>query len=479
MNPLQVNVPEENKNVPEVREPQGVKGLNAFVILFAVIIVAAILTYILPAGQYERVEVDGRTVINPESFEFIEAKPVGLLEIFNSIHTGMADAAGIIFFVLIVGGAFGIMSATGALDAFVLYLSVKLQNREKLIVPVLMLFFGAGGSLMGMAEETLVYIGILVPLAVALRFDAIVGFAIVSLGASVGFTSAVMNPFTVGVAQGVAELPTFSGIGFRLVLFAVFYLVAVLYIFRYINKIRKDPSLAFYGHSKGSGQTALLNKDVKLSTRHKLVLSTFLLNFVVLVFGVIKYGWYITEIAGLFLLFGIIIGIVGRLAPGKIADSFIAGAGNLIGGALIIGVAQAILVIFNNSGLMDTILYYASNAIDQIPAAFNAVGMFILQLGLNFLVPSGSGQAALTMPIMAPLADIVGVTRQTAVLAYQLGDGLSNAIFPTVGFFMAGLAMAGIPWTKWIKWVMPLFAIQIGISIIALIIAQVIGYGPF
>jgi uncharacterized ion transporter superfamily protein YfcC len=467
---------EDKLDINKTKKP---KSINSFVLIFCLIIVSAILSYIVPAGQFERTEIGGRSVIQPETFQYIDGNPIGFLDIFNSIHTGMVQGANIIFFVLIIGGAFGILAATGALDSFIAMLSRKMANREKLIIPVLMLFFAAGGSLMGMSDETIVYIGILVPLTIALGFDAMTGFAIVIIGASVGFTSAVMNPFTVGIAQGIAELPTFSGIGFRLVLFVVLYLAAVIFVYRYAGKVKKDPSIGIYGKFKRDNNDALLKAYTKMETRHKLVLITFLVNFIVLVFGVLKYGWYITEIAGLFLLFGIIMGLIGKLSPSQIADNFVKGASNLIGGALIVGLAQAILVIFNTAGLMDTILYHSAQVLDSIAPALTAVGMFFLQLGFNFLVPSGSGQAALTMPLMAPLSDIIGVTRQTAVLAYQLGDGISNIIFPTSGYLMAALAIAGIPWDRWIKWVFPFIAIQIGIAIIALIIAQLIQYGPF
>lgn len=455
------------------------KSINAFVLIFCVIILASVLTYIVPAGQYDRVDVNGRTVVDPSTFQFIESSPVGLLELFNSVHLGMLEGASIIFFVFMVGGAFGILKATGSLTALIVALSQKLANREKLLIPILMLFFAAGGSLMGMAEETLVYIGILVPLAIALGFDAITGFAIVVIGASIGFTAAVMNPFTIGVAQGIAELPTFSGMGLRLLLLAVLYIIGFIYIYRYASKVKKDPSLGFYGNYNASDKNALVDSSIKMETKHKLVLLTFLLNFVVLIYGVIQYGWYITEIAGLFLFFGVLVGIVGRLKANQIADGFIDGAKSLIEGALIIGLAQAILVIFKSGGLMDTILYFSSNLIDQLPPAITAIGMFITQLFLNFLIPSGSGQAALTMPIMAPLSDLVGVTRQTAVLAYQLGDGISNIIFPTVGYFMAGLALAGIPWSKWVRWVWPFILMQVAVGIVFLFIAHAIQYGPF
>ena len=454
-----------------------VKNINAFVLIFCVIIISTILTYIVPAGEYDRVDKDGRTLVVPDSFHFTDSSPVGFFNIFTSIHTGMVQGAGIIFFVLMVGGAFGILKATGALDALILTITKKLGNRELLLIPVLMLFFAAGGTLMGMAEETIIYIAIITPLAIALGFDAIVGFAIVSLGANIGFMSAIMNPFNIGIAQSIAELPTFSGIGLRLILLATFYIAGVLFVYRYAKKVKANPELRYLGNFETNKK--VVSTDTKLETRHKWVLAVFLLNFVVLIIGVLKFGWYITEIAGLFLLFGILIGFIGKLNPSKMADSFMDGAKEVIGGALIIGFAQAILVVVQDGKLMDSVLYYASSLLSHLTPALNAVGMFFVQLFLNFLVPSGSGQAALTMPIMAPLSDLVGVTRQTAVLAFQLGDGITNSIFPTAGVLVAGLAIAGIPFTKWFKWVLPFILIEIIISIIFLLIAQAIQYGPF
>lgn len=455
------------------------KGINVYVLIFCLIILSAVLTYIIPAGEFQREELNGREVIQPGTFTYTDMNPIGFLDVFSSIHSGMMQGASIIFFVLIVGGTFGILSATGALESFIAMLSVKMAKREMLIIPVLMLFFSCAGSLMGMSDETIVYVGILVPLAIALGFDAITGFAIVILGASVGFSAAVMNPFTVGIAQEIAGLPLFSGIVLRLIIFVILYVTATIYVYRYARKVKNNPSLGFYGNFKFGNAEGLTNQSIKMELSHKLVMLTFLLNFIVLMYGVIILGWYITEIAGLFLLFGILMGLIGKLSPSRIANSFMKGAGDLIGGALIIGLAQTILVIFNNSGLIDTILYHTASILDTIPPTLNAVGMFIFQLFLNFLVPSGSGQAALTMPIMAPLSDMIGVTRQTAVLAYQFGDGMSNIIFPTVGFLMAGLSIAGIPWGKWIRWILPFMLLQITVAVVSLIIAQIIQYGPF
>ncbi|MGE8203819.1 YfcC family protein [Heyndrickxia sp. NPDC080065] len=460
------------------KNEKNARNINAFVLIFCVIIIATILTYIVPAGEYDRVEKDGRTLVVPGTFHLTDSSPVSFFKIFTSIHTGMINGAGIIFFVLMIGGAFGILKATSALDALIMTISKKLANRELLLIPVLMLFFSVGGTLMGMSEETIIYIAIITPLVIALGFDAIVGVAIVSLGANIGFMSAIMNPFNIGIAQSIAELPTFSGIGLRLLLLAAFYIAGVLFVYRYAKKIKANPELRYLGKFQNDQKTAI-QAEVKLETRHKWVLAAFLLNFVVLIFGVLKFGWYITEIAGLFLMFGVIIGFIGKLNPSKMADSFMDGAKEVIGGALIIGFAQAILVVFQDGKLMDSVLYYASSLLSHLSPALNAIGMFFVQLFLNFLVPSGSGQAALTMPIMAPLADLVGVTRQTAVLAFQLGDGITNSIFPTAGVLIAGLAVAGIPFTKWFKWVLPFLLIEIGIAIVFLLIAQAIHYGPF
>ncbi|MGV2622934.1 UNVERIFIED_CONTAM: AbgT family transporter [Halobacillus marinus] len=467
------------QTTPQPNQPKENKGINinAFALIFGVIILSAVLTYILPAGEYQRVEQDGRTVVDPDSFEFTDQSPVGFFDVFGSIHTGMVNGAGIIFFVLIIGGAFGILKATGALDALIFTLTKKLADKELLLIPVLTLFFAILGSLMGMAEETIIYIAIVAPLAISLGFDSIVGYAMVAVGANIGFMSAVMNPFNVAVAQGIAELPLYSGMGFRIILLASFYLVAVFYIYRYAKKVKKYPELRYLGNApKDKLKTT---SQVKMETHHKWILLAFLANFGVLIYGVLQFGWYIREIAALFLLFGLLVGIIARMSPNKIADSLMDGAKQVMAGALIIGFAQAIIVVFQDGKLMDSILFYAASFLGELTPALNAIGMFFVQLFLNFLVPSGSGQAALTMPIIAPLADLVGVTRQTAVLAFQLGDGISNSIFPTSGVLVAGLAMAGIPYTKWVKWVYPLILIQIGMAIVFLLIAQAIQFGPF
>ncbi|MFB9220388.1 YfcC family protein [Kurthia sibirica] len=447
--------------------------------MFMLIITMTILTYIIPAGQYERVEVDGRTVVNPESFHFVENTPVGFLQMFSSVHLGLVEGAQIILFVFLFGGALGIMQKTGTIDSFIRLMAAKFGKRQQILIPLLVLIFASLGTLIGSAEDTLVYIAIIIPLTMALGLDAITGFAIVMLGTlATGFVSGITNPFNVGVAQSIAELPVYSGMWMRVIAFVAFYTLTIVFISKHANKVRKDPSKGIYG--KFNPEEAItIDHNFKISKSHMIALIILLLNFVALVVGVIKYHWYISEIGGIFLLSAILMSLVCRMPLNSIGTGFVDGARDMTEGALIIGFAQTILVITQAGGLIDTILYYVSNLVSVLPASINAVGMFILQLFLNFLVPSGSGQAALTMPIMAPLADLIGVTRQTAVLAFQFGDGISNMVIPTSGVLLAGLAIAGIPFTKWVRWVFPYFLIQTTIAILLLIIAQFTNYGPF
>lgn len=462
-------------------EPQKPKArqLNVFALLFIVLIIATVCTYIVPAGEYTRVELNGRSVVDPDSFAIVDATPVSAFGIVTAIHAGMVKSADIIFFVLIVGGAFGVLSSTGAIEAFVFTMSKRLAHREKWMFAIVMLFFALAGSFMGMAEEVLVYIPIMIPLALSLGFDVITGTAIVLMGASAGFTAAIMNPFTVGIAQGIAGLPLFSGIGLRIIIFIFMYVATVTYVYRYAMKVKKDRSQGFFNEDHPGQMAELSQQNITLTATHKGVLLCFLANFVILVFGIIKLEWFIPEIAGLFILLTIAIGLVARQSPNQLVKAFMNGASQLIAGALVIGVARAILVVLNEGRIIDTILHYSASVLNHLPSSVTAIGIFFLQAVIHFFIPSGSAQAAITIPIMAPLADLVGVTRQTAVLSFSLAEGIGNIIFPTSGYFMAALALAGIPWVRWAKWVLPLVLIQYAISLTAIIIAHFIGYGPF
>ncbi|MCM3080571.1 YfcC family protein [Brevibacillus invocatus] len=453
---------------------------HVFVILFSVILLAAISTYIVSPGEYDRVEdANGRMIAVDGSYHTVEADRIGFMDVFESIYTGMNAASDIIFYIFIVGGSFGILLSTNVVQGAVGSISRQMAGREKLIIPVLMIFFALAGAMLGLAEETIAYITILIPLMLRLGFDSMTGAAVVLVGTSVGFTTAFMNPFTVGVAQGIAQIPLFSGMTFRIVMWVVFLAISIWYVMRYASKVKKDSK-----HSVTlENDLELKNKQepeqqeqAGLTGRQKLVLLILAGAIVMLAIGVTQWGWYLTEIAGLFLLMGILTGIVSNMSFNKIAESFIEGCRTLVMGALVVGVARAILVILQDGKILDTILYGLANAVGSLPTALTAIGMYIVQCLLNYIIPSGSGQAAVTMPIMAPLGDLVGVTRQTAVLAFQLGDGISNIFTPTSGYFMAGLALAGISWIKWVKWIWPLILIHYALGAVFVTIAHLIAY---
>ncbi|KZN99162.1 YfcC family protein [Pseudobacillus badius] len=449
---------------------------HVYVILFSIIVISAIATYVIPAGQYEQTEdKNGRTIVIDGTYHHVEQSPASFLDVFQSIHQGMLNSASIIFYIFIVGGSFGILHASGAIPAAVGSISKAMKGREYLLIPLLMTFFALSGAMLGLAEETIPYITILVPLMVLIGYDSIVGAAIVLLGTSAGFTAAFMNPFTVGVAQGIAQIPIFSGLGFRIVLWVIFLSVSIWYVMRYANKVKKDPKQSvLYG--SGIKEFDAPETVEELTTRHKLIFLVLLGTLAGLAVGVMKYGWYLTEISGLFLFMGILMGIIAKMKIDAIAEAFIEGCRVIVMGALVVGVANAILVILQDGKVMDTILYGFSSSIGELPSGLAAFGMYIVQCALNFIVPSGSGQAALTMPIMVPLSDLVGVTRQTAVLAFQFGDGISNIFTPTSGYFMAGLALARIPWSKWVKWIFPLIIIHYVLGAIFVTVAHMIGF---
>jgi len=470
---------ETNDKTTNLKKPKEIKGVNVFVLLFCVLVVAAGLSYILPAGEYSRAIINGRDVVVPNTYKLVTSTPVGFFGIFSSIHQGLVDAGPIIFYVLIIGGMFEVMNETGTLHAMLSSLSKKLANKGLLFVAALMFIFSVGGSLIGMAEENLIYIPLVIPLALALGYDVITGTAIVLMGAGIGFTTAVMNPFTVGIAQSIAKLPMFSGIGVRLFLYVIMYVTAVTFVYRYAQKVKKDPSLGCFGDGKYLVETNAEAPEIKLERKHKFILFAFLCNFSILTFGVMKLGWGMEEMSALFIILAIVIALIARLSSNQLVDAFMKGAANILTGALVIGLARAIVVVLTNGKLIDTILFNASGVLHLLPASLSSAGMFVIQALIHVIVPSGSGQAALTMPIMVPLADLLHVTRQTAVLVFSLADGIGNTIFPTSGYFMAGLAIAGVPWQKWAKVMIKLVVLQYTIALVAVILANMFHYGPF
>lgn len=461
---------------------KNLKIPHTYALLFMIIVLATIMTYIVPSGEFAREEDPntGRIFVVSGSFENIEKTPVTPWGLFKAIPKGMERAGYIIFFVLMIGGAFGIIQKTGAIDAGIGGVVKKMEGKEKLVIPVTMFIFSLAGAMLGSAEELLPFYPIVISLALALGFDTITGTAMVLLGAGAGFAGAFLNPFTIGIAQGISGLPLFSGIGFRLVAYAIILSVTIIYVMRHAAKIQINPELSpTYEMDQNKHMHFDLDDLPEFTASHKLVLMTLVVGLAILAYGVVKLGFYITELTAMFLIMGIVAGIVGKLNVNGIAEAFVDGAKELVYGALIIGLATAIMVVMEEGNIMDTIIYSMANLVQGLPPALSGVGMFFVQSMINLFVPSGSGQAAVSMPIMAPMADVVGITRQSAVLAFQFGDGFTNVISPTSGYFMAAIAIGGIKWEKWAKWMLPLFLIWTALGAILVAVSVMINYGPF
>ncbi|MFC1481773.1 YfcC family protein [Candidatus Neomarinimicrobiota bacterium] len=459
------------------------KTPNTYAILSSILILMAALTWIMPGAKYDRIEVNGRQVVDPATFAYVEATPQSVGDVLMAPIRGFERAAEIIGFVLLIGGVFGILTKTRAIEAGVQSLA-KAHKSSALIrsitIPLFMVLFSLGGATFGMSEETIPFILIFVPMAYALGYDTITGIAIPFVGAGAGFAGAFFNPFTVGVAQGIAEVPLFSGLAYRGLCWSVITLVAIVFVMRHASRVKADPksSLTFERDEEGRKELHLqdANSLEDMTRTHRYVLTIFGLGLLLLVYGVLELDWYIQEIAGLFLLIGVLAAVVSRLSVDDTTHAFILGAETLVGTALVIALARAILVIAEDGHIIATILHFLAGTVEDFHPVVSAQFMFVLQTVLNFFVPSGSGQAALTMPIMAPLADLVGITRQTAVLAFQFGDGFSNLIIPTSGVCMGVLSLAGIPWDKWVRWIIKLELLFLLVGFLLLIPPVLMGW---
>ena len=372
--------------------------------------------------------------------------------------------------------AMTVLQETKAIEAGMGRMIKAMKDKTLLLIPIIMFLFSLCGSVFGMAEETIPFIPIFVSLMIAAGFDSITGVAVVLCGASAGFAGAFINPFTIQVAQGIAELPLLSGMSFRIVMYICMVILSVTMVMRYAVKVRKNPQISvMHDFDKTREDVADLDALPAFGGREKLILVVFLATIILLVYGVIKKGWYMDEIAALFLGMSMVVAAIGGLGFNGYANALSKGMADIAGGALVVGFARGILVVMTDGNILYTILHGAASLLNGLPAMVSAAGMYVFQCLLNFIVPSGSGQAAVSMPILAPLSDLVGVTRQTACIAFQLGDGISNIFTPTSGYFMAGLALAKVPWSKWAKWFLPILGLQYLLGLIFVLVAQGIG----
>ena len=463
---------------PEEKQKKKWKTPHTFVILVAIIIIAAIATYLIPAGEFTRFKdaATGKTLVEEGSYHRIASNPLNPLLIPSAIYTGIVKSASTITFMLIIGGAFEVITSTGALTALCKKLSKTFSKHKYAVIPVFLTLFSIFGFTMGMSSEVMIFVPIGITLALFLGLDKVTGTAMIALGAAVGFTAGILNPFNVGVAQDIAELPLFSGMAYRIVILVILLAATSAYIIIYAKKVAANPEKSvIYGIQEDTEYTF---EDVSdsISKSQIAVLVIMAAGFGILIYGLSKKGWYFEEMSGLFIFMGIACGLVSGYGPSRIAKEFGNGAKGIVVGCLIIGIARTVEVILSDAKILDTIVYGIVNIVNVMPGSIKAVGMFICQSLINCVIVSGTGQAAVTMPLMVPVSDLVGISRQTAVLAFQLGDGFSNSVLPMSSSLMGYLAVSKIPYSKWLKFMMPLFLIWTALGCLFMLGALIIGY---
>ncbi len=448
---------------------------DVYVIVCSLIFAASVATWFVPGGAFDRQTVDRggvkAEVVVPGSFHFEESRPQ-VFEVFTAPLNGALRLANIIFFIFMVGGSFYVLNETQAIAAGIHHLVRVLKGREFLVIPVVMTLFSLFGATFGMCEEAIPFVLIFVPLALALGYDSIVGVSLTFLAAGVGFAGAFLNPFTVQIAQGIAGIQPVSGWEYRLVVWCVATGATITWVMVYAARVKADPSRSpMYELDTIRRQEVLAEQQAvtELTPRRAMCLAILLGGVVGMIVGVVVFKWYIIELAGLFMAMGVSAGVVSGMNANHLAKTFVTGCRDIAGAALIVGFAGGILVILEAGNIMDTILWAMSSVTSQLPGVITAQVMYLMQLAVNFFIPSGSTQAALVMPIMAPLAELSGITPQTAVLAYQFGDGFSNMIIPTSGVTVGTLAMAKIPYEKWFRWNLPMQGMFVLMSLLFLV----------
>jgi uncharacterized ion transporter superfamily protein YfcC len=453
---------------------------HTFVIIIFFILFAAALTYLLPAGEFDRAvdEETGRTLVVENTFKSVEQNPVSLFDIPLAIVKGLVSASDVVFFIFIIGGVFQIINSTGTIEAVTARVGKTFMNRGLVIIPIFLGLFSVGGFTMGMSAEVMAFVPIGIAIARSLGYDAITGTAMVMLGAATGFTAGLLNPFNVGIAQSIAELPMFSGLWLRAILLIVLLLVTSLYIIRYARKVKKNPSSSIVyeleQEEKHDGLDLSVLPTIKVS--HYLTIITVAAGFGFLIWGVSSKGWWMEELAAFFLSLGIIVGFLSKYGPSKIATEFVKGASAITFGAFIVGIAKGVVVVLEQGFVIDSVVNGLALTIGQLPSSIQVLGMYTFQNILNIFITSGTGQAATTMPVMVPLSDLVNITRQTTVLIFQLGDGLSNVMLPTSAMLMGSLAVSKIKYNHWIRFMWPLFLIWFAIGAVFVLVANSINY---
>ena len=447
---------------------------TAYTILFLLIIFVAALTWIIPAGKYDRVMSDevGREIAVPGTYQVVEAKPQGFVDVMLAPTAGfynpdsyVANAIDVALFVLFLGGFLGVMNATGAIDTGIRSAMRRLEGRELWMIPILMTLFAFGGTTYGMAEETLAFYAILIPVIISAGYDAVTGVAIVMVGAGIGVLGSTINPFATVIAANAASIPFTDGMGLRLVLLIGGLIICAVYVMRYAKRVKEDPSRSVVAKQWDAHREYFLQKhDASeeksiLTGMQSIALVIFALTFGVMIWGVSSQGWWMAQMGGLFMGAAILIGVIGRLGEKKLTESFVDGARDLLGVALVVGLARGIVVIMEQGMIADTILNSAETTLGGLPELAFINLMFWIEVGMSFFVPSSSGLAVLSMPILAPLADFAHVDRALVVTAFQSASGLVNLVNPTFAVVLGGLAIGRVSYDRWLVFIWPLLLI--------------------
>ena len=449
---------------------------TAYTILFGLIVIVATLTWIIPAGQYDRAmnEEVGREIAVPGTYQTVEANPQGFVDVMLAPVAGFydpdsyaANAIDVALFVLLLGGFLGVVNATNAIDTGIQAAMVRLKGREIWMIPILMSLFALGGTTYGMAEETLAFYALLIPVVIAAGYDSVTGVAIILIGAGIGTLGSTINPFATVIASNAAGIPFTEGIALRLVILLGGLAICIAYVMRYASRVKADPARSVVAAQRESDRRFFLKEtdaefsEPKLTGTQKLVLLLFFATFAVMIWGVSSQGWWMARMGALFFGMAIVVGVVARLGEKKLTSAFVDGARDLLGVALVIGLARGIVVIMEQGLIADTILNSAADTLGGLPEIAFINLMLWIEIGMSFLVPSSSGLAVLSMPILAPLGDFAGVGRDLVVTAYQSASGLVNLITPTSAVVIGGLAIGRVSFDRWVVFGWPLLLILV------------------
>lgn len=448
---------------------------HSYVIVFMLLIAVSIMTYLIPANEYDRIVTDsGITTVVVDSYHSVEASPVPVWLIPNYIMQGLIQQADIIFPLLVIAGSLEVILSTGMFHAFCGKMALKCKGKEKLFIPAILLIF----AIIGITQSTNKFIGFAplgVMLAATLGYDAIVGVAIVLLGVGIGFSTGILAP-TTAVAQEIAELPAYSGMWLRIVSFILFYLLTAAYIIHYGEKCKKDPTKSVIYGAEGVQEFDLSSTQREIEPKHYLVLLVFVASFAVLMYGCVKMEWGLVETAICLFWMAFVGGLVYGYNPSTIATNFVKGAKGMVSAAFIVGLGATVAIILSDAHVLDTVVHGLANMLSLFPSILKAPLMLCMNVFVNFFVTSGTGQAAVVMPVMVPLADVAGITRQTAVLAYKFGDGFCNYILPHASALMGFLGATGISYDRWMKFMTKLFGLWMLLGSAIMILAYTIHY---